>query len=735
SYRYCWRWKKKSKQYRNNSGTMKGWITDILADYHHNTIVLWIKRDDGAIRCITEPYRPPVYIAGPRHTLQTIKQRMQYDARVHSIVYERKKPWLRQPPEWMLAIRMDDYGAIHSLAEDLSPQYEDCELFNVDVSPVLSFLAVTRLFPLARIDLRCLGLCDRQEALYYQLPELTSVRLGADIEDKHIQALTLDGHHLKGDEEAMLQQLHQQIREQDPDIIFTTGGDSILPLLYDTAHRYHLDFSLRRRPETRSFTGERVFHSYGRVLYRPPQCLLNGRLHIDTENSFFYRQSGLPGLFDISRLSRLPPQKLSRVTPGTAITAMQICYALQRNVVIPWRKNMPERMKTARVLFLADRGGMTYSPDVGFHEHVYEIDFTSMYPCIMINYNISPETLFCDCCQESGHRVPELGYHICTQEQGLIPQVLIPLVRRRIIYKQRLRKTDDPVLVGPKDALKWVLVTCFGYTGYRNAKFGRIECHEAINAYARELLLTASHIAEQHGFHILHGIVDSLWLQGHGNIHQVCHEIQQETGIPIELEGRYKWIMFLPNRSDGAGSLTHYYGAFYDGSMKVRGLELRRSDTPPIVKDCQRDILDHLAKADTKQEFVQLLDGAFNILHRYIHQVQEQQCSIEDLVISKRVTRLPDEYQQRNATASCLQQLAQAGETVLPGQHVSYVIQDASSSRWYRKVEPWQQCSSQTQYDHEKYVGLLCRAMASLLLPFGYTTEKVKQQISGLSTL
>ncbi len=714
---------------------MNGWITDVLADYHDNCIVIWIKRDDGAVTCITEPYRPPFYIAGSLQTLQDVQRSYRYEPGVHSIVFERKRPWLRQPPEWMLAVRLDDYGAIHTFAENVQRQYENCELFNVDVSPVLSFQVATRLFPLAHINLASLGLCDRQEALHYQLPELTTVRLDADIKDKYIQALTLNRHHIEGDEEAMLQQLHHQIRDKDPDVVFTTGGDGFLPLLYAKAQEYHLAFTLGRRRETRSFTGERVFHSYGRMLYRPPQCLLNGRLHIDTENSFFYRQSGLPGLFDISRVSRLPPQKLSRVTPGTAITAMQICHALQRNVVIPWRKNMPERMKTARTLFRADRGGMTYSPDVGFHEDVYELDFTSMYPCIMIDYNISPETLFCDCCQESGHRVPELGYHICNKEKGLIPEVLTPLVRRRIIYKQRLRKTHDVQLVGQKDALKWVLVTCFGYTGYRNAKFGRIECHEAINAYARELLLTASHIAEDNGFHILHGIVDSLWLQGDGDIQQVCREIQQETSIPIELEGRYKWIMFLPNRSDGAGSLTHYYGALHDGSMKIRGLELRRSDTPPIVKHCQRDILDHLADADTKQAFFQRLDGAYDILQEYIRQVREQRCPLDDLVISKRVTRQPDEYQQRNATASCLQQLAQAGETVLPGQHVRYVIQDASSSRWHRKVEPWQQCSSQTQYDHDKYVELLCRAMASLLLPFGYTTQKVQQHIQGLSEL
>ena len=48
--------------------------------------------------------------------------------------------------------------------------------------------------------------------------------------------------------------------------------------------------------------------------------------------------------------------------------------------------------------------------------------------------------------------------------------------------------------------LKWVLVTCFGYTGYRNARFGRIECHESITAYGREILLQSAEMAEARGF-------------------------------------------------------------------------------------------------------------------------------------------------------------------------------------------------------------------------------------------
>ena len=52
----------------------------------------------------------------------------------------------------------------------------------------------------------------------------------------------------------------------------------------------------------------------------------------------------------------------------------------------------------------------------------------------------------------------------------------------------------------------------FRIYGHRNARFGRIECHEAICAWSREILLGAKDLAEEEGWSCLHAIVDSIWL-------------------------------------------------------------------------------------------------------------------------------------------------------------------------------------------------------------------------------
>ena len=91
---------------------------------------------------------------------------------------------------------------------------------------------------------------------------------------------------------------------------------------------------------------------------------------------------------------------------------------------------------------------------------------------LVVVHNISPETMLCPCCPDSTKRVPQLGYHICRKQKGLLPEVLEPILRRRFCFKARAKNIQyDPATYKElQKAWKWVLVVCFGYTGYRNAR-------------------------------------------------------------------------------------------------------------------------------------------------------------------------------------------------------------------------------------------------------------------------
>jgi DNA polymerase I len=161
-------------------------------------------------------------------------------------------------------------------------------------------------------------------------------------------------------------------------------------------------------------------------------------------------------------------------------------------------------------------------------------------------------------------------------------------------------KTTDPErrteLEGRSSAIKWILVSCFGYQGFSNAKFGRIEYREAINAFAREILLEAKAILEANGWQIVHGIVDSLWITprsdtGHTPIEKLCPLVTDAVDIRLEHEAAYDWITFVPQRNSDAGALTKYFGRADEGEFKYHGIECRQRSTPAFVQETQQELI------------------------------------------------------------------------------------------------------------------------------------------------
>src|SRR6266540_5641623 len=302
----------------------------------------------------------------------------------------------------------------------------------------------------------------------------------------------------------------------------------------------------------------------------------------------------------------------------------------------------------------------------------------------------SAETLDCACCTTDGLSVPELRYHLCTRRVGIVGRVLKPLIERRRYYK-KMKKEPGPlqsVYVGRDTILKWTLVTAFGYQGYSNARFGRIECHEAINAFARDILVRTMEIAESHGYEVVHGIVDSVWLRPKPNadpIEKVREHIAGSIGLPIELEGRYKWIVFLPCKTTGVGALNRYYGLFQDDEFKLRGIELRKHDTPEFINICQEAMLGELSLASTAAEFRERIAKAVDILRWTAKCVLDRAIPVHQFILTKSVSRALPEYVVLTATAAALKQMEKRGFSVEPGESIRYVLLDARARDSERK--------------------------------------------------
>lgn len=268
--------------------------------------------------------------------------------------------------------------------------------------------------------------------------------------------------------------------------------------------------------------------------------------------------------------------------------------------------------------------------------------------------------------------------------------------------------------------------TVFGYTGYSNARFGRIECHEAINAYARDILVRTMEIAESHRYEIVHGIVDSVWLRpkpGADPIEKVREHIAGSIGLPIEFEGRYKWIAFLPCKTTGVGALNRYYGLLENGEFKLRGIELRKHDTPEFINIAQEAMLGELSYASNTVEFRERIPRAVNLLRWTAKRVLDRAIPVHQFLLTRNVTKALPEYVILTATAAALKQMEKRGFSVEPGETVRYVLLDARARDSERKVRVAEFLQGDEEPDAWEYIRLLCRSGQTLLAPFGYTED------------
>jgi DNA polymerase-2 len=86
--------------------------------------------------------------------------------------------------------------------------------------------------------------------------------------------------------------------------------------------------------------------------------------------------------------------------------------------------------------------------------------------------------------------------------------------------------------------------------------------------------------------------------------------------VPINFEGRYKWIVFLPSRLHPRLSvLNRYFGLMENDKVKIRGIEIRRSDTPGFIFDAQTEMINALKPANNSAEVYQRIPEALNGLN------------------------------------------------------------------------------------------------------------------------
>lgn len=742
-------------------GTLFGWLFDVYPA--GDGMAVWVIDPEGRPHVLRDTFTPAFYVAGPRQALGAVCRDLRARrAPVSLRRVERLDLFLDRPLE-VLEVGVRFPALTARLFRQTAEAFPNLIYYDADIPLPQRYTLARGVFPLAYCAVehaggrvRALEAFDSPWELDYALPPLRVMTLriaeahrdgvggelrnpsrGGPRGDLLVEVAGRTFEFKRQRSRRLVLGLHHLLERYDPDLLVSAYGDSyILPRLLDLARHYRIPMPLNRdRGRAVLHKASHSYFSYGRVVFQDEQHLLFGRWHIDRQSAFLGDDYGLDGTLELARLTGLPVQAVARTSTGTGISAMQVATALRRGVLVPWEKRQPESLKSGLDLLAADRGGLVYAPIAGLHEHVAELDFTAMYPSIMVHFNVSPETVGAGCC--AGERIPELGTSVCRHRQGLVPETLAPLLEKRMRYKALLRTmpAGDPrreAFERRYSAHKWMLVTCFGYLGYKNARFGRIEAHEAVSAYGREMLLRAKEVVEGCGFRVLHLYIDGLWVHKPGarrrpNYAALLEEVRARTGLQIELEGVYRWLAFLPSRVEPRLTVANrYFGAYEDGALKVRGVEARRRDTPAFIRETQMGMLAILAQGRDAADFRAAVPGAITYARGRLQALRAGEVPLRELVVTQGLSRRLEDYRVRTVAARVAEELTRAGVDLSPGERLRFVFVPGPE-----KARAWELVAGRLPYDREAYGELLLRAVESVLAPIGVDRRTLETWLLG----
>ena len=239
-------------------------------------------------------------------------------------------------------------------------------------------------------------------------------------------------------------------------------------------------------------------------------------------------------------------------------------------------------------------------------------------------------------------------------------------------------------------------------------------------------LLQAKDAAEDLGYNVLHMYVDGLWVQQEGitaaeQVQPLLAEITRRTGLPIALDGIFDWIAFLPSRQDNRVPVPNrFFGVFQDGTIKLRGVEARRRDTPRWVASTQEALIALLAGERDPARLPLQLPEAVDLLRRALGQLQRGQVALDDLLVVHKMSRSAGEYQVRSAAVRAVEQLPGFAQPPSAGEMVRFIY-----TRGGQGVLPLEafEAAPAPLIDQGRYTGLLLRAAHTVLEPLGISYD------------
>jgi DNA polymerase, archaea type len=413
--------------------------------------------------------------------------------------------------------------------------------------------------------------------------------------------------------------------------------------------------------------------------------LLADHLERQTDTIMKIGEEAIDYVIQISALSGLPPDQVVAAAVGFRVDNYLMMETHALGQLIPSRLEQP---------IIPYRGAIVLEPKVGLHDNVASVDFSSMYPSLMIKYNISPDTLVAGNEKDDTFEVPEVKHRFRKQPSGFYRIVLTKLIEARKTTKAELKRTPPndqryTLLKAREKAVKVMTNAVYGYAGWAGARWYSKEVAESAAALGRDTINHAISIAKSLGLTVFYGDTDSLFLNYDEKLVKAFQaEIDRQLGLEINLSEIYKRILFTEAKKK-------YAGLRADGQLDVVGLEAVRGDWSNLARDVQNSVL-RMVLEDASP------DRAASYVRELTSDLKSKSLALSAFVIWKTLTKPIGDYEVNAPHVEVAKKMAKDGWSVTTGDKVGFVI-TKKPGKLYQKAEPHYRVSTD-EIDYDYYV-------------------------------
>lgn len=411
----------------------------------------------------------------------------------------------------------------------------------------------------------------------------------------------------------------------------------------------------------------------------------------------------LPYVMELASVSGLPLDQVGPASVGARVEWMIMHQAFKMGELAPNRVERP---------YETYRGAIVLEPKPGLHRNIAVIDFSSMYPSIMLRYNVSPDTLIRGDEVGEYYEAPEVGYRFRKSPPGLYASLLSMLLEARRRAKAEMAKYPEGspewnLLNERQRALKIMANAMYGYCGWQGARWYIREVAEAVTAWGRHLLKTAISMAKDLGLTVIYGDTDSLFVTNiEGKVDALVSKIN-EMGFEVKVDKVYDKVIFTESKK-------RYVGLTKDGEVDIVGFEAVRSDWSDLAKEVQENV--------AKIVLTKGVQEAVNYVRGVIQRLREGKFTIDELIIWKTLDKDIDEYKAVQPHVVAARRLIERGFKVGKGDTVGFVIVKAPGDKLANKAYPYIMVEDPSKIDVEYYItSQIVPAALRILEPFGVT--------------